>query len=340
QRCPDVIQRPARPEADASAATLIMDSLEAISPDIEIYSVDEAFMDVTRCQSLQGTPVRMARMVMQRVKEVSGLDCSVGVGGDKTSAKFAAKLNKPNGLGVIPPWEARERLRDVPVTELSGIAQGVGRFLHEHGVETCGQVPQLPISVLARRFGNIGRRIWLMCQGEDPDRIHPEVPAPKSVGHGKVMPPDTTHPDIIQTYLLPMSEKVGTRLRRHNLEASHFLIGLRTRYGWLGEKPRLAAPTDDSRSIFRLGQEVLARCWQGQPVGQIQLTALDPRPRGGQLDMFVEVDEKREQTNQAVDKVNNRYGELTVAPARLINKSDMPNVIAPSWKPKGHRQTI
>ena len=340
QRCPGFIQRPARPEAYAAVSTLIMESLEAICPDIEIYSVDEAFIDVTRCQSLHGTPVRMAQMIMQRVRAASGLNCSVGVGGDKTTAKFAAKLNKPNGLGVIPPWEARERLHDVPVTKLSGIAKGVGRFLFEHGVETCGQVPQLPISVLAGRYGNIGRRIWLMCQGLDPERIHLEVAPPKSVGHGKVMPPDTTHADIIQTYLLHMSEKVGSRLRRHQLEASHFLIGLRTRYGWLGEKPRLAIPTDDSRSIFHLGQEVVARCWRGQPVGQIQITALNPQPRGGQLELFGEPDARREQTNQAVDQVNQRYGELTVAPARLINKSDMPNVIAPSWKPKGHRQTI
>jgi DNA polymerase-4 len=340
QVCPGFIQRPARPEVYAAVSTAIMQALEAITPDVEVYSVDEAFLDVTHCQSLHGTPVRMARMVIDKVYEVSGLHCSVGVGGDKTTAKFAAKLSKPQGLGVIPPWEARERLKDVPVTKLSGIAGGVGRFLAEHGVQVCGDVPRLPISVLARRFGNIGRRIWLMCQGQDPDTIHLEVPAPKSIGHGKVMPPNTTQPDVVRMYLLHMSEKVGARLRRHHMEAGHFLIGLRSRYGWLGDKPRLATPTDDSRAIFRLGLEVLQKHWRGEPVSQIQVTALDPNPRGGQLDLFAEPDPKREQANQAMDQVNQRYGELTVGPARLLNKSDMPNVISPAWKPKGHRQTI
>ena len=51
------------------------------------------------------------------VFRASGLLCSVGVSGDKTTAKYAAKLQKPNGLVVIPPWEAKRVLSDVSVTE-------------------------------------------------------------------------------------------------------------------------------------------------------------------------------------------------------------------------------
>lgn len=339
-RCPELIRRPTRPEVYAAVSGAIMAALEDISPDVEVYSVDEAFIDVSRCQLLHGTPARMAQMVKDKVNKVSGLNCSVGVSGDKTTAKFAAKLNKPDGLKVIPPWEARERLHDVPVTELSGIAKGVGEFLAEYGVSTCGEVPRLPVSVLAQRFGNIGRRIWLMCQGLDPEQMHLEVPAPKSMGHGKVLPPNTRRREVILTYLLHMSEKLASRLRRHHMEAQHFLIGLRTYQGWLGEKPRLAIATDDGRQIYQLAYGVLNRCWHGEGLQQVQITALDPGPRGAQLDLFTPRDEQRAGTNQATDRVNQRYGELKVAPARLLGRSAMPNVIAPAWKPKGHRNTI
>jgi DNA polymerase-4 len=79
-------------------------------------------------------------------------------------------------------------------------------------------------------------------------------------------------------------------------------------------------------------------------VYQVQITALDPRPVNAQPDLFT-VDsypdmEKRDETNAVTDAINHRYGEFTLAPARLLNRSDMPNVIAPAWKPYGHRQTI
>jgi DNA polymerase-4 len=56
--------------------------------------------------------------------------------------------------------------------------------------------------------------------------------------------------------------------------------------------------------------------------------------------LFSKKDIKREQINQAMDKINERYGEFTLAPALLLNRSDMPNVIAPAWKPGGHRKTV
>lgn len=340
QLCPGLIQCPAHPQRYATISTAIMDALQDITPDIEIFSVDEAFLDVTHCQRLLGTPPHIARLAKQKVFDASGILCSIGISGDKTTAKFAAKLNKPDGLTVIPPWEAEECLRDVPVTELCGIARGIGGFLAEHGVHTCGDVKKLPISVLARRFGNPGRRIWYMCQGQDPAGLQQDVPAPRSIGHGKVVPPDTRDSEVLLTYLLHMSEKVGTRLRRHHLQARTFAIGLRTVDGWLGDKPRCALATDDGRQIMELCRRVMQEHWQGQGVHQVQVTALDPVNRDSQLDLFSATDDAQDEVNAVMDAVNQRYGELALAPARLLNRSRMPNVIAPAWKPYGHRQTL
>ena len=340
QLCPELIQCPAHPERYAATSAGIMTALQDITPDIEVFSVDEAFLDVTHCQRLLGTPPRMARLTKQKVFDASGILCSVGVSGDKTTAKFAAKLNKPDGLTVIPPWEAAQRLRDVPVTALCGIARGIGRFLAEHGIHTCGEVKQLPISILARRFGNPGRRIWYMCQGQDPEKLQLDIPAPKSIGHGKVVPPDTRDTDLLLTYLTHMSEKVGTRLRRHQLQALTFFIGLRTIEGWVGGRLRHALPTDDGRQIAALCRKVLKEIWNGQGVHQVQVTALDPVHSGNQLELFSAQYEEHHEINAVMDAVNRRYGELALAPARLLNRSSMPNVIAPAWKPFGHRQTI
>jgi DNA polymerase-4 len=339
-KCPALIQRPSRPTVYARVSTQIMRALEAISPDIEIFSVDEAFLDVTRCQRLHGTPARMALMAKRLVREIAGIHCSVGVSGDKSTAKFASNLRKPDGLTIIPPWESKARLADAPITELCGVGPGIGGYLAARGVRRCGDMARLPIGELGQRFGNVGRRIWLMCQGLDPDPVHTAVAAPRSLGHGKVLPPDTRDRDTLATYLSHMSEKVGARLRRHDMRAQVFAIGLRTREAWIGGKFRLTSPGNDGREIFALCRQLLSRHWRGEGIFQIQVTALDPVAGDGQAEIFAERKETRTQVNAVMDRINEKYGELTLAPSRLLNRPDTPNVISPAWKPDGHRQTV
>jgi DNA polymerase-4 len=75
-------------------------------------------------------------------------------------------------------------------------------------------------------------------------------------------------------------------------------------------------------------------------VYQVQVTALDPVAAGNQLELFDAPDEEQREANAVMDAINRRYGEFALAPARVLRRSRMPNVIAPSWKPHGHRQTI
>jgi len=258
--CPDLVRLPARPHRYAEVSSRIMAALAAeITPDIEIYSVDEAYLDVTRCQRLHGDPETIARQVKQVIFSTSGLLCSVGVSGDMTTAKFAAKQQKPDGLTVIPPWQAAARLRDVPVTELCGIARGIGGFLEQHGVRTCGDMKKLPISVLGRRFGNPGRRIWHMCQGSDPTRLAREVPAPKSLGHGKVLPPGQT------------TTAAADRRRRRDFHplptCARHLLGRRGTAPGAGHRPRSATNKPATRTV-RTGRRPAACAQQRGRPGQ------------------------------------------------------------------------
>ncbi len=340
--CPDFIRVPARPERYAEVSTRIMAALADITPDVEVFSVDEAFLDITRCQAYWNRPPEViGTMIKELIWDVSGLPCSVGLSGDKTTAKYAGKQHKPDGLTIIPPWEAGDRLKNVPVIELCGVNKGIAGFLAKRGAFTCGEVARLPISVLGKRFGHPGRRIWQMCRGEDPLAVETKTAAPKSLGHGKVMPPDTTDKDVIYMYLIHMAEKLGARLRRHALAAQKYFIGLRTQDGWVGSnKLKTTFPTNDSRPVIDLCHRVVHTYWQGEGVFQVQVTALDPRPAKGQRELFGEEEDRFHKLNKAMDEINDRYGEFTLTQATLMHRSDMPNVIAPAWKPYGHRQTI
>jgi DNA polymerase-4 len=339
--CPDLIQRPSRPERYAAVSSQIMQAFLELTDTIEIFSVDEAFLDVTHSQSLFGSPIDMGKRTKQIVYETCGLMCSVGVAADKTTAKYAASLHKPNGFYAVHPADSESFLADAPLDALCGINKGVKRFFAKYDVLTCKDMKKIPISIPAKRFGNIGRRLWLMCQGNDPEPVRSIVPPPKSIGHGKVMPPNTTDKTIIKTYLLHMAEKVATRLRHHNLQAQHFFIGLKTHHwGWIGGHYQLIHPADDGQLIYRLAAEFLAKEWHGQGVGQVQVTALSPIEKHEQLDLFYTEPVNSKKVNTVIDKINDKYGEFTIAPALLLTRSKMPNVIAPSWKPSGHRKLL
>ncbi|MTI62530.1 MAG: DNA polymerase IV [Methylophaga sp.] len=341
QLCPEIIQAPSRPNRYAAVSSSIMAALYDIAPTVEVYSVDEAFLDLTDCQAIYQGAEHIGRLIKDTISNVSGLTCSVGISGDKTTAKFAAKLNKPDGLTIIEPWNAQTRLANEDVTELSGINKGIARFLAQYEIYKCGDMKKVPMSLIAKRFGNPGRRIWLMAQGKDPEPVITEVKDPKSIGHGKVLPPGTRDKAVLLTYFQHMSEKVGVRLRRHQFQSDTFFIGIKTEQGWLSAKAKLQNSTDDGGTIYKLCLDFVDKYYFGQESRQVQVTALSPL-HGKQQDLFIDNDakQKRDSLNQAMDNINERYGEFTVAPMRVVGRSEMPNVIAPAWKPSGHRKTI
>ena len=339
--CPSFLRLPSNPILYAKISADIMNSLHEITPDIEVFSVDEAFLDMTYCKKIWDSPESIAKKIKEKVFSVSGVHCSIGISGDKTTAKYAAKLHKPNGLTIISPWDAENTLKDISVLELCGINRGIGAFLAKRGIFTCGEVKKIPISVLGGRFGNPGRRIWYMCQGKDPEKVKNNTKTPKTIGHGKIMPPNTRSKNVIYMYLIHMSEKVAYRLRKNTLCAQKFLIGLKTSKGWIGcKQTKTAFPTNNGREISALCKRILNQYWNGENIYQVQVTALDLREEKGQIDLFNENNDRYHQLNTVIDCVNQRYGEFTLASAKLLDRTDMPNVISPAWKPYGYRQTI
>ena len=103
---------------------------------------------------------------------------------------------------------------------------------------------------------------------------------------------------------------------------------------------RTKFPTNDSRPLIELSRQVINKYWWGEGIFQVQITALDPRPEKGQFELFEETEIRYHALNRVMDDINRRYVEFTLAPANLLKRSSMPNVIALAWKLYGHRQTI
>ena len=274
-----------------TVSSALMQAVTHMRPEVEILSKDEVFIDVTHCQGLHGSPEHIADIIKQRMHTMTrGLPCSVGVAGDKSIAKIASDLCKPNGLTVIPPWQARERLRPIPLENIRVIAPRISAFLRLYGAGTCGDVAAMPVDILIRRYGMLGKQVWLMCQGRDTLPLVQEMAPPKFVSQGKVLPPRTLSRRTLLTYVRHLCEKLAARLRRCDVEASNLCVELRYAHGGAadGIVETLALPyaAPDGKGYFGRTQALLEQQWQGQAVTHMWITATHLRNASGQLELF------------------------------------------------------
>ena len=221
--CPQIQLVTARPQRYTEISTLIMHQLYChVTHQMEVFSIDEAFLDVTRLQDFFSSPEALAIHIQKVVLRASGLPVSVGLSGDRTTAKWACKRFRPLGIGIVDPSDAGPLLAHIPVEELCGINRGVKRYLSHYRVTTCADLAKLPLSILTQRFGKTGCRLRLMAQGLDPQDIQ-KTAFPKSIGNSKMIPSHQRRSPHIQRWCLKLAHQLTDRLTRKNV-GCHTLI--------------------------------------------------------------------------------------------------------------------
>lgn len=278
----------ARPAHYAAHAQRLVDALAGISPELEPVAPGEAFLDLTRCQAYyRHDPQRIGRLLQEAIAAAGTPPCSVGLAGDKTTARWAAGQAAPGGLEVIPPEAAAARLAPLTLAELCGAGPGVTDFLADHGVLRCGEMARIPIGVAAGRFGNHGRRLWLMAQGLDPSPVRP--PAREAAGLpglGRLLPPACADADQVLAALRQAADRLLLRLAREGVACQELRIGLRAPEGWRQETLRLDSPPQAAPDLLPPLRRFLRRHWFGEVVRQVRVQALPTPPAAGQADFF------------------------------------------------------
>jgi DNA polymerase-4 len=125
--------------------TCILRIMRRFTPLVEPFSIDEAFLDLTGCQKLFGSPVDAALALKKRIREEVGVTCSVGIGSNKLLAKMAAGLQKPDGLTVLNYEDVPARLWPLPVRELFGVGPKYERHLKLFNIQTIGDLARFPV---------------------------------------------------------------------------------------------------------------------------------------------------------------------------------------------------
>jgi DNA polymerase-4 len=305
------------------------------TPDLEIYSVDEAFLDVTTTHHLFGGPEEIGMSIKKEIREKFGIACTVGIGPNILLAKLASDLGKPDGLKWIRPENVEELLKDLPVKELWGIGPKITERLAVLGIRTCGELGRTPAGFLRTKFGIYGEVLKAMGMGICTRPVQREPGEAKSIGHSMTLPRDVGEMREIEAYLLKLSEMVGRRARMHRYMGRK--VSLVVRYAdfeTFSRQTTLPDLTNDTHVIYEAALRVMdgIRLRDRVRLLGVCLSDLTRDPRQIPL---IDEERKRRSILHAMDSVNDKYGDFALAWGSYIMQERDAGVISPSWRTSG-----
>ena len=193
---------------------------------IEPLSLDEAYLDVTQNKTGLPTATSVARAIRDKIHTELNLTASAGVAPNKFLAKIASDWKKPNGLFVIQPEEVDSFLAPLPVGRIPGVGKVTEEKLKGLTIQTVADLRRLELSVLERRFGRYGVRLYELARGIDESAVVPDRPTQS------ISSEDTFEQDVLLSEMEPMirrlAEKTWESARKESRVARTVVLKLKT----------------------------------------------------------------------------------------------------------------
>ncbi len=317
--CPQAIFVDGHPERYRESSEKVFKVLTAFSPQVEMASIDEAYLDMTGTARLHGPPLRAAHKLHQRMKEETRLNCSIGIGASRLVAKVSSGQAKPNGVLWIVPGEESKFLAPLDVREIPGVGKVMESHLHELGIKKVGDLARLEDSELEERFGKWGLALAGKARGEDAGGwFDSEVGADaeaKSISHEHTYNEDTADAGQLEATLMRLSEMVGRRLREAQLHARTIQLKLRYKdFTTITRAHTLPEPTQLDGEIFEQIRMLFRKNWkQGVEVRLLGVQASSFEARAEQINLIEGGRQQRwKNALAAADRLRDKFGESSV----------------------------
>lgn len=297
----------------------VMSMLAELAPEIEVYSIDEAFLNLEGIQDLQ----TLGSKIVRQVTRGTGIPVSAGIAPTKTLAKVANKFAKKylayNRLCIIDTEDKRTKaLQLTDIGDVWGIGRKQAAKLKKQGVKTAYDFTQLPGSWVRKNMTVTGERTWKELRGISCIDMETAPPAKKQIctsrSFGKMVEDIDTMSEAIATHASACAKK----LRQQKSYAMSLMVFIHTNnfredlpQYWKNTIIKLPVPTSDTLEIVHYALEGLKSIfmpgYQYKKAGVIITEIVT----SAQLGLFDTVDrEKREKLMQAIDKVNGEHRHL------------------------------
>jgi DNA polymerase IV len=219
--CPDAVFLPCDYETYGLVSHRFYGILRRFTPEVEEYSIDEAFADLTGLRRVYHDSYEsIALKIKDALERELGITVSVGLSLTKSVAKICSRDNKPSGFKCVKGYELGDYFKDVPVSRVCGFGPASTALLEKNGVRTVGDFIRRPEVFARKLLGKIGSELWHELNGQS---VYPVVSAKKegqaSLSKTKTFTPPTSDRDFVRAQLIRNMESAFIKLRRHRLRA-------------------------------------------------------------------------------------------------------------------------
>jgi len=322
KKCPTLLCVPSRFEVYTEYSARLISLLEEYTPDIEKFSIDEAFLDMTGTIHLFGEPEDAARRIRERVKKELGFTVNIGIASNKLLAKMASDFRKPDMCHTLWDHEIPEKMWPLPVRDLFFVGSSGQKKMEALGIRTIYDLAHCDPDILQSHLGvKYARQIRRYANGLDDEPVAEKEPVNKGYGNSTTLSRDVDDYETACQVLLSLCETVGTRLRRDHVVCGCVCVELKDwKFRTLSHQMMLDTPTDSSTVLYEKACRLLRDFWDLTPVRLIGVRTT--RISDGefiQMNLFdSRRNQKLEQMEKAVDSIRGRFGMDSIRRASFL----------------------
>jgi DNA polymerase IV len=288
------------------------------TPLVESGGLDEAYLDITGCEAVAGTPEQAAETIRRRIRAEHGIAASVGIATNKLVAKVASDRAKPDGVCAVPAGTEAAFLAPMPLRALPMLGPSTEKRLASLGLVTLGQLAAVPDVTLEARLGPHGPATGARARGVDNSKVGWEHNA-KSISREGTFAADVADPQHLRSVLRVFCESVGSQLRRGRRRARTVSLKLRYEdFTTVNRSATLPRPVSSDDALFEAANAMLSRLRQAErrPVRLIGVGASNLVDDAVQLSLEPAQETKGEALSAAFDKVRGKYGTRSLQTGR------------------------
>jgi len=323
QHCPHLVVVPGNRAKYAAASRRIMEIISRFTPLVEPVSIDEAYADVTGCTTLFGPPRDIARKIKDTVFNDLSLTCSIGIAPVKFLAKIASDMNKPDGLTLIAGEQVPDIIQTLPIHKVPGVGKQAMARMTELNIQTLGDIKRFDLSLLTRKFGKFGHRLFDLSRGMDDDPIQTGT-ARKSLSSETTLERDISDAGAAQKILLSLAGRVGRELRKKQLTSESVFIKIKfSDFTQITRTRKLQHRTCSTEAVFHQARDLFGQVKIHRPIRLlgVGVSHLHNRNEPVQLDLVSlpghESKKQWDSVDRAMDRIHEKYGRDMVTPAVL-----------------------
>lgn len=318
--CPQAIFVDGHPERYREYSGKVFKILRDFTPQVEMASIDEAYLEMTGTERLLGPPLMAAHQLSTSVKRKTELNCSIGIASSRLVAKVASDQAKPHGILFVVPGEEARFLAPLEVRKIPGVGKVTEQNLKNLGIRFVGDLAKLSQEFLTEKFGQWGLAMAGKAQGLDAGGwFDEEIGAhsdPKSISHEHTYSEDTKDPQQLEATLARLSEMVGRRLREHQLHARTVQLKLRySDFTTITRAHTLATRTQLDNDIFEQVRMLFRSNWNTKRTVRllgVHVSSMDENE--GQLGLLDDDKHRKwKEALSAADRLRDKFGENAVS---------------------------